>query len=178
MAENQEIWVKAGYEIFALSGESGLKIETLARTVGISKSSFYHHFADLKVFMGFLMTHHLQQSKNIAEKEKKVENIDPELIHILLEHKTDLLFNRQLRFNQQNKLFKETLEKSNRIIGDMFVSIWAKTLKTSLNQTQITSLYELALENFYLQINPENINYRWLSGYFKELTKIARSVAG
>ncbi len=52
MTENKDIWIKTGYEIFALSGENGLKIEVLAKKVGISKSSFYHHFADLEIFQG------------------------------------------------------------------------------------------------------------------------------
>jgi hypothetical protein len=38
MTATKEIWIKTGYEIFALKGESGLKVEMLARKVGISKS--------------------------------------------------------------------------------------------------------------------------------------------
>ncbi|MFZ4399682.1 MAG: TetR/AcrR family transcriptional regulator, partial [Bacteroidales bacterium] len=43
----EEIWIIKGYETFAFFGENGLKVEQLAKSVGISKSSFYHHFADL-----------------------------------------------------------------------------------------------------------------------------------
>ncbi len=50
MTEKQEIWIIKGYETFALFGEKVLKIEKLAKDVGISKSSFYHHFADLDIF--------------------------------------------------------------------------------------------------------------------------------
>jgi hypothetical protein len=92
-----------------------------------------------------------------------------------VEHKIDLLFNRQLRFNQQNKLYKETLNKSNQIIGNGFVTIWMNDLKLNLNQRQLESLFELALENFFLQINAENLNYDWLSEYFQNLKKIARN---
>ena len=175
MTDNKEIWIKAGYEAFALSGESALKVEPLAKKVGVSKSSFYHYFADLDVFMELLLHFHLQQSKTIADKEKVVKTIDPELIYILVEHKIDMLFNRQLRFNQQNKLYKETLNKSNQIIGNGFVIIWMNDLKLTLNQRQLESLFELALENFFLQINAENLNYDWLSEYFKNLKKIARN---
>ena len=41
MKESKENWIKAGYETFALSGKSGLKIEPLANKVGKNKSSFY-----------------------------------------------------------------------------------------------------------------------------------------
>lgn len=173
MTENNEVWIKTGYDIFAHSGEHGLKIETLAKKVGISKSSFYHHFADLEIFLETLLKYHLQQSQAIADKEKAVQTIDPELIDILVEHKTDLLFNRQLRFNQQDKRFKETLNKSNQIIGNEFVIIWAKDL--ALSQKKLESLFELALENFFLQINADNLTHTWLSAYFKNLKRIAQN---
>ncbi|MDX2071111.1 MAG: TetR/AcrR family transcriptional regulator [Haliscomenobacter sp.] len=175
MTENKDIWIKFGYEVFAVSGENGLKIETLAKKVGISKSSFYHHFADLEIFVEYLLKHHLQQSQGMADKEKSAKNIDPELINILVEHKIDLLFNRQLRINQQHQHYKETLGKSNQIIGNEFVKLWAKDLNLNLSQGQLESLFELALENFYLQINAENLNPTWLSAYFNNLKRIARN---
>lgn len=175
MTENKDIWIKTGYEIFALSGESGLKVEVLAKKVGISKSSFYHHFADLEIFVEYLLKFHLQQSEIMADKEKNAKNIDPELINILVVHKIDLLFNRQLRINQQQQHYKETLDKSNQIIGNEFVKLWAKDLNLNLSQGQLESLFELALENFYLQINAENLNPAWLSAYFNNLKRIARN---
>ncbi len=117
MSANQKIWIHTGYDIFAVAGPMGIKVEDLARRVGISKSSFYHHFADLEVFMGFLLTHHLQQSKIIAVKEKSVQNIDPELIHVLLEHKADLLFNRQLRINKQTQCFEKHWKSQTALLG-------------------------------------------------------------
>lgn len=175
MTQTKSIWIKTGYEILALQGENALKIETLAKKIGISKSSFYHHFADMQLFVEELLNHHLKQSKVIAEKEKLVQTIQPELIEILIEHKTDLLFNRQLRFNQQKKEFRETLGKSNQIIGNEFVKVWANDLQLNLSVKQLESIFELALENFFLQINPENITFQWISDYFENLKRIAKN---
>jgi AcrR family transcriptional regulator len=173
MINNKEIWIKTGYETFALLGQSGLKIEPLAKKVGISKSSFYHHFADIEIFVDFLLKHHLKQSYIIAEKEHKATNISPELINILVEHRYDLLFNRQLRINKDVKLFENTLLQSNKIVGNAFVMVWVKDLNLQLNQKQLEGLFELALENFYLQINSENLNHQWISDYFTNLKRIA-----
>jgi AcrR family transcriptional regulator len=60
--ESKEIWIKLGYEVFALKGQSEIKIERLAKQVGKSKSSFYHHFADIDLFIEFLLKHHVEQS--------------------------------------------------------------------------------------------------------------------
>lgn len=174
MTQNELIWIKAGYEVFAISGSGKLKIESLAQKVGISKSSFYHYFADMEVFTQLLMNYHLEQSKIVAEKERNAQNISPELIDVLIEHKIDLLFNRQLRFFQEKKLYKETLIKSNQIVGKEFITVWVKDLNLTLNRAQIESLFELALENFFLQINIENLNSQWLTAYFEHLKIIAK----
>lgn len=174
--DRKEIWIKTGYEIFALSGQSGLKIEPLAKTVGKSKSSFYHHFADIELFTDLLLKYHIKQSKIIAKKEQQAKNIDPELINILVEHRIDLLFNRQLRINQNVESYSLTLEQSNKIVGDAFVNVWVKDLGLQLSKKQIDGIFTLALENFFLQINAETLIYNWLSNYFKTLKKIANDI--
>jgi len=174
---NKEIWIKNGYEIFALSGQTGLKIEPLARIVGKSKSSFYHHFADMELFIDDLLKYHIEQSYIIAAKEQQATNINPDLINILVDHQTDLLFNRQLRINQNVKSFSDTLQQSNKIVGDAFVYLWVKDLNLRLTQNQIEGIFTLALENFYLKINKDNLNHKWLSAYFNELKKITSNFA-
>jgi AcrR family transcriptional regulator len=170
---SKEIWIKKGYEIFATLGQSGLKIEPLAREAGKSKSSFYHHFADIELFTDILLKHHIRQSKIIAQKEQSAKNIDPELINIFLQHITDLLFNRQLRINKNIKLFALALEQSNNNVGNAFVNVWMEDLGLQLSKKQIEGIFSLAIENFFLQINTETLNYEWLSNYFKNLKKIA-----
>lgn len=170
--DSKDIWIKTGYEIFALSGQSGLKIEPLAKKVGKSKSSFYHHFADLELYIDNLLKHHIDQSHIIAVKEQSANCIDPELINILVEHRLDLLFNRQLRINQNIRSFSDTLIRSNKIVGDVFVKVWVKDLRLQLTQKQIEGIFSLALENFFLQINVDNLNKKWLSEYFGNLYRI------
>ena len=177
MTATREIWIKTGYEIFALSGLNGLKIEPLARQVGISKSSFYHHFADLDLFVEELLTYHIEQSYIIAVKEQSAKSINTDLIEIIIEHKVDVLFNRQLRINRARKNFSDILVKSNQIIGNAFVMLWVRDLDLKLTQRQLESIFELALENFYLQITFDNLNQLWLLNYFTNLKKIVENFA-
>lgn len=174
MMEKTETWIAKGYETFALLGEKGLVIEQLAKEVGKSKSSFYHYFADLDIFIERLLVHHLTKSSIIAEKERKAKEINPDLINILIEHKTDLLFNRQLRINSNKSNFKDTLTKSSKIIGTDFIKLWLDDSKLKLTSNQAESIFELAMENFFLQINQENINKEWLTSYFDNLNRISR----
>lgn len=171
----KDLWIKSGYETFALTGDKSLKMEVLAKRLDISKSSFYHHFAEMEIFIEHLLEYHLKQSAIIAQKENNAQNIHPDLITILVDHKIDLLFNRQLRFNQQIVSYKNTLVKSNQIIGNGFVSVWVKDHQLTLHHKQLEGLFELALENFFLQINEENLTAEWLLIYFNNLRKIAKS---
>lgn len=175
MTEKEELWIVKGYQVFATLGENGLKIEQLAKEVGISKSSFYHHFADIDFFLERLFMHHLDQSMVIAEKERKAKTIQPELINILLEHKTDLLFNRQLRINSNQPNYKQALMKSNAIIGNDFIQLWLTDTKLTLSEKQTEGLFELALENFFLQINSDNLTEKWLEDYFDNLKRICKN---
>lgn len=173
MIENKETWIKTGYKMFALEGFREIKIERLAKKVGVSKSSFYHYFADLDTFFEQLLEHHIGQARVLAVKEQQARNISPELIGILLEHRIDLLFNRELRVHRNIRAFADALEQSNLIVGNSFVNVWVQELNLRLSPPQLEALFELALENFFLQINAENLNREWLAAYFTELKRIA-----
>lgn len=43
---SREQWLATALEMFASTGADGLKVEKLARSVGVAKSGFYFHFQD------------------------------------------------------------------------------------------------------------------------------------
>jgi AcrR family transcriptional regulator len=169
--DNKQIWITTGYELFAKEGLKGLKIEVISKKIQKSKSSFYHYFADLEVFIEFLLRFHEQRSKVIAEKEKLCKNLEPDLINLLVEIKLDLLFNRQLRIHRHLPAFKACFEKSNREVENAFLSLWAKELGLSEKPHLAKNILDVYLENFYLQITEENLNYEWLSLYINNIQK-------
>ncbi len=174
MIDNKDIWIKTGYEIFSISGYNSLKIEQLAKKVGISKSSFYHHFADIDCFIEILFNYHLKMCSVLAEKERNCIKIHSELIYILIEHKTDLLFNRQLRIHRNLESMKNVFLKSNEILGNYAIMLWAKEINLELNKKQLEALFEIATDDFYMQMNSESINFKYLTNYFQNLNKISK----
>jgi AcrR family transcriptional regulator len=168
-------WIHVGYKMFANNGI--VQIEPLAKEVGKSKSSFYHHFADLELFMEALLQYHIAQSYIIAEKEKKAKNINPELIDILVAHKEDLLFNRQLRVHSHIPFYNDIICQSNKIIGEAFRWLWTKELNPKFSTSQIEVFFNLALDNFYMQATSENLNHKWLVEYFDNIKESARKFA-
>jgi hypothetical protein len=91
-----------------------------------------------------LFEKHLRQSAILAEKELQATCIDPDPVQLLVEHKTDLLFNRQLRFNRQYAPFRDALEKSDAIVGQGYVQLWVREINLLLSHEQLNGLFSLA----------------------------------
>lgn len=176
--EKKSLWILKGYELCSVNGFDGFRIEQLARIVGISKSSFYHYFADFDCFLEDLFEYHFEQCAVLADKEKNCQNLYPDLIDILLEHKNDLLFHRQLRINRKNSRIEKALEKSNRILGNYSIMLWARDINHNLSQNQLDGLFAIATDDFYMRINEKNLNREYLNTYFKSLGQTSKRLVG
>ena len=51
MINTREDWIKAGFEILKDKGISGVKVESLARKLGVSKGGFYGYFLNREAFL-------------------------------------------------------------------------------------------------------------------------------
>lgn len=167
-------WIEQGNLLFSLSGPSVLKVEVLARDVGKSKSSFYHHFADMDLFIDCLLRHHMQQVHLIAAREAACRNVDPELLEVLVEFKLDMLFSRQLRIHRDVPAYRNCYEETNRHAVQSIIDIWADTMGLSEKSYLATMVLQLTMENFFLQITEETLNMQWLKAYAQELKVMVR----
>lgn len=172
MNELKRPWIEVGYEIFSQEGPQGLKVEVLARRVGKSKSSFYHHFADVEGFTEQLLTYHLNRSAIIAEQERQCPQVIPDLLLLLIEVKEDLLFSRQLRIHRNIPAFKACFETASQEVGEAIGGIWAEALGLTDNSYLALIVLNLSLENFYLQLTPETLTYEWLLEYIQGLQRM------
>lgn len=50
-------WINAGFRALCINGPAALKVEPLARELGVSKGSFYWHFANLSGFREAMIDH-------------------------------------------------------------------------------------------------------------------------
>ncbi len=167
-------WLQQGYTTFAHHGPEALKVERLARAVGKSKSSFYHYFADPEGFQESLLHHHLEQARLIAKKEAACQSLD-DLVGVLLEHKTDLLFNRQLRVHRSHPAFERCFEATTELTVSAILPVWGRIIGLKDQSYLAALVLQLSLENFYIQLTPDTLNRAWLLDYFVELQHLVRS---
>lgn len=167
--DTKQHFLQIGYERFANAGPVGLKVEILARQAHISKSSFYHHFADMEVFTEILLAYHLQQVARIAEAERQCQRVVPDLLTYLLTIKADLLFHRQLRIHRHIPAFGEAFLKANALVGNAITGIWAEYIGLDTNTDLARLVLNLSLDNFYLQLSPDTLTYDRLFQFITEL---------
>lgn len=174
ISEVQLPWIEEGYRIFALEGPKALKIEQLARLVQKNKSSFYHQFVNLSIFTDFLLGYHMDRVLMIADKERASQSL-AELIEVIVGHKVDILFNRQLRVHREKPEFARCFEKTNVEVGRAILEVWAKELGLSGNHFLSDMFLQHSMEHFYVQVTEKNLNHDWLHDYFKKLQVMVKA---
>ena len=171
MTEKQLPWIRKGYNTFALEGPAALKVERLSKNVGKNKSSFYHHFSDLDVFTNILLTHHTEQAEIMSAKEAACSN-QQDFMDVIIEHKIDLLFNRQLHIHRDNPVFEACFTEITKKSMPSMVPVWSEIIGLKENSYLAGLVLQLSIENFLLQITDENLTEDWLCTYFDEIRRL------
>src|ERR1700710_543150 len=72
-------WIKQGLKTLAKNGFTALKAEPLAKAMGVSRGSFYWHFADIAAFHAAILKHwrEVAAEQVIAGLEAAAGEIDP-----------------------------------------------------------------------------------------------------
>lgn len=172
MSKNKTAWLLTGYSLFASEGPQGLRVEVLARMMHKSKSSFYHHFGDLEGFMHHLLLFHEERGNDIALRAQSCEKMVPDLLHLFLDVKEDILFNRQLRIQRDNPEFNRCFKKASGMVEEAFLSIWSTSLGLGEQIYLARIILNLTVENFYLQVTAESLTEAWLMDYLKGIQRM------
>jgi len=149
LKESKLVWIVKGHKVFADGGPYSLKVESLAKLVSKSKSSFYHHFSDLEIFIEELLAYHKLRAKQIEAKMRTCKNINPDFINVLIELQEDILFHRQLRIYRNHKQFKGLVEKLHHPIEQSFLPIWAKAIGLENNTLVANAFLKITVDNLF-----------------------------
>jgi AcrR family transcriptional regulator len=174
----EQPWIEAGYQIFSKEGPNGLKVDQLARKIGISRSSFYHLFADLDVFQEKLLAHHAQRAQLAAEKVKTCKVMEPDFILLIVDEKDYVLFNRQLRIHRDNPAFKAGFENAIAIVGKETIGIWTEMVGLQHNPEMARSVFKMTADILFHRMTEENMSYEWLKAFVTEIKLFVKEMSG
>jgi len=102
--------------------------------------------------------------------------MNPDFLRVMISHKEDLFFQRQLRIHRQEPKFAACIKASHAPVEEAFLHIWAKSLKLDHEQFLAQAFLSLVVDNFYMRITPENMHFDWLSDYLQELTSMVQGI--
>ncbi len=171
-------WIETGYSIFSSDGLSGLKVDLIAKKIGISSSSFYHHFADMEIFQDKLLAYHLTRAKRASEKVRTCKNIDPEFLLAMVEEKEYILFNRQLRNNRHVHAYKTSFETAIGMMTTPALPLWIEMLGLQNKPDVALKCFMMTADILFHRMTAETMNYEWLKSFLDEMKIFFKEVDG
>ncbi len=77
----------------------------MANNLNKSRSSFYHAFLDLEIYVDSFLDSHIKRGELLSQLLDNCQKLDPEIIELFIIYKQDILFNKQLFLDSGNKKF-------------------------------------------------------------------------
>ncbi len=176
-ANTKALWLKTGYDLFGREGKHEVRIEKLARILGLNKSGFYHYFGDLESFFFHLIELHYIKADLLIKDVRLCKSIDPDFLNVLIKHQITVLNHMQLVVNRDNALFYEAYQKINEKVDNTVLPLWASFVGIP-NKTNVALKYfEIVRDMFYSRISLENMNYPFLRQLAGDAKYIAEIIA-
>jgi AcrR family transcriptional regulator len=173
-ASDISVWIDEGYGLFAEAGFAGICIERLAGTLGLNKSGFNYYFGGLDGFCTELLDMHEKKITVFTQDICKIKTLDPEYLHLLIEHSETVMFQVQLLKTKRSHAFFEAGEKNDQRIRFSLFHVWCDYLGILKNPSLAMRCYNIVRDMLYSRINVQNLNYQYLHNLVNE----AKSIIG
>lgn len=145
---NKEKWILTGYEFFGEIGPEALNVEKLSNIVGLSRSSFYHYFGDIEVFESHLLNYHISRYEYFRDLIKDYDKFEMLFEDEVMQHKTELAFQRQLLVNVSVPKYNECSLKARTFTEEKTYQLWSEFSELKGDSDEQWILFR-AIRDFY-----------------------------
>ena len=157
-----DTWIKAGYKLLGTEGMDGIKVERLAKILDLNKSGFYHYFGTMESYVKSLLHYHVGLATTIASEIAKCQNIDPDLLLLIVKHKTFFLVESQLLVKSRPAHLDEDVDEAGKILNEVLLPLWRKARDLPEDRTAAMGFLNIMRHFVYSRVDPENFNYEFL----------------
>lgn len=167
----KEQWLEQGYVDFAKQGPENLSISQIGKEVGASRSSFYHHFGDMDLFVDELLARHWRLCQ-VFNREGKAhcQNLMPDLYQLLARFDLPLQFSRQLFHHRHiprcNYVFLRTYESSAKAF---ILELFRAHMDLHLPQNDLYHLFLTLGEAWYSRLDPNDLSAETLGHHAADI---------
>jgi AcrR family transcriptional regulator len=153
-------WLEQGYQDFAEFGPEHLSINRMAKALGESRSSFYHHFGDMEIFVDELLKRHWEEVLAFNETgQVTCQNLIPDLYELLGRNEIPLKFNWQLFHHRHIPRFNYIFVKGYHSSGEAFLlRLFAEHLGIHFSHEDLQSLWLTLGEAWYSRLDPNDLS--------------------
>jgi len=169
-------WIDKGYESFALSGSQGITVQKLARTMGTSKSSFYHHFGDQQTFIETLLDEHQDRTETFGSEARQCKTLVPDFVELIIKYKSVILFQRNLRRQRKNLDFQLAYLRAEDVVAREILDVWANYMVVQSDISVAKSLYIVTRDVFYERVSDELFTPEWITRLIDEIKGIVQKL--
>ncbi len=170
-------WISEGYTVFAYRGPAAIVIENIAAKLSVSKSSFYHHFGEQPYFIEMLLEEHLERAQVMSREAALLTSFIPEFLHLLLQHKTDVLFNKQLRMYRENKVYQSCFQHAAGLVSSRIQNIWKAFIGVEKDNETADKLFQVIEDMFYQRVTTENFSVGFMENLSCELKALVENIS-
>lgn len=159
--DGRNIWLQAGHAESAKLGRLLLNVDRLAGIVGKSRSSFYHQFGDTEEYKEALLEYALERTSEMSTKFDKVHEMIPDFVHLMLDHKDIVFFNKIIFLQRKtDPLFEEVTLKVSEYVDPKVQELWMKLLRLQdVKQDHLERLYDTIRTTGYIRLEYNNFTY-------------------
>lgn len=75
---SKDEWLARALEVLAAEGEGGIRVERLARDLGIAKSGFYWHFKDRRDLLNQVLDYWAYEYTDVVAQNRQIQRASPE----------------------------------------------------------------------------------------------------
>lgn len=168
--EKRDRWILAGCKLIAEQGMHALNAEHLASIVGSSKSSFYHYFGKLEDFRAVLLEYHILEAEKMATQMEACENYMPDVLHVLIKNKDNILFHKQLRIHRENPIFLKCFTKAYEQVETLILHRLNEYLGIASQPMFAKSFLIIITDNLLMRITKKDFTLDWFKNYTDEVS--------
>jgi AcrR family transcriptional regulator len=175
-SESSQIWIDAGYELFAIEGPDGVQVEKLARILGRNKSGFYHHFGDREMFFSALIQHHFNVIEQFCQEASLAKHFNPDYLILLVKYGTSAFVQMQLRRQPENPLFSETFHVVRNKTEKILIPLWEDYIKISNNHDLAVKLWDIMRDLFFMRMSAKKLNLSRMQELVGEFSRVVEMI--
>ena len=167
----KEQWLEQGYKDFALEGPDNLSINLIGREIGASRSSFYHHFAEIDIFIDELLQMHWSICQAFTEAGKEsCKHLIPDLYDLLATYPIPLQFSRQLFRHRHIPRYKYLFARTYDLSSEAFImDLFARHLDLEVPQRDLNQLFATLGEAWYSRLDPNDLSAATLRRHAEDI---------